>query len=385
MGAPPRVAVFVDMPGGYGRGLLTGISNYVRAHRPWRLFGDPERAVAPVFDLASWDGDGLIIHLHTRELEAMARATGVPCVNVSGRMLRTEVPTVLPDNRAVGRLVATHFLERGFRQFAYTGFTGHGYAITRGNAFRATLESAGHECLMHESPAPREGARGSWERQQSHLRAWVEALPRPVAVMACNDVRARQVAQICEEAGLRVPEDIALVGSDNDELICELSNPPLSSVDLAIERVGYQAAAMLDALMSGQPPPDAPVLVPPAGVITRRSSDLLAIDDADVADAVRYIRDHAAEPVQVNDVVNATAVSRRVLERRFKRVLGHTVGDYLARTHVDRAAQLLIHTDLSMADIAARCGFNYIQQFNAVFKRHLHQTPRAYRNQHRVR
>ena len=386
-GGEPRVAVFVDMLSEYGRDILGGVSDYIRTHRPWVVFGDPERVVAPVQRMSEWDGDGIIAHVGDPALLESIRASGLPVVNVSSMLLveggegGTPFASVLPDNAAVARLAAEHLLDRGFQAFGFCGFTGHPYSVLRGRAFERRLEEAGHACSFYESRPPQEA--GQWDRLQAELAEWVASLPKPTAIMGCNDARTRHVAQVCHAASIRVPEDVALIGADNDELVCEMSNPPLSSVDLSAQRVGYEAAALLERLMAGETPPPTPLIVPPAGVVVRRSSDILAIADPDVADALRFIHERFAKQIGVDDVVAVTSVSRRVLERRFAEHLQSTIHKRIAAARLARAKALLIHTDLPAADVADRCGFGYVQQFNTLFKREQGMTPTRYRREHR--
>ena len=392
---PRRVAVFVDMLSEYGRDVLAGVSDYIRTRRHWIMFGDPERVVAPVEEIGRWQGDGIIAHiLDEKTARAMAGAR-LPVVNVSSMLAQVPdrqsgqrgskigFPTVLPDNAAVGRLAAAHFLDRGFEAFGFCGFSGHRYSQARGEAFAARLAEAGHACAMHDSAPPQEAKR--WDRLQGELAAWVASLPKPAAIMGCNDVRARHVARVCLDYDIRVPEDVALIGADNDELVCEMSYPPLSSMDLSAQRVGYEAAVLLERLMSGESPPERPIVVPPVGVVTRQSSDVLAIPDSDVADALRFIRDNYARPIGVEEVVAATSASRRVLERRFTQHLSSTIHKQIAAARLAHAKALLVHSDEPAGEVALRCGFNYVQQFNTLFKRAMEVTPTEYRRRYRNR
>jgi len=384
--ATPVIALFVDIVSDYGRDILAGIATYVRNHEPWTIFGDPERVMTPVEQLQRWRGDGVIAHVSTDTMARAAEACGVPVVNVSQYLPDAPFPSVLPDNAAVGRIAAEYLLARGYEHFAYCGFIGHGYAEARLASFAGRLLDEGHQVQVNRSEPPQERAE-QWDRRQADLASWVRSLPKPVGLMCCNDTRARHVTQACVTAGVRVPEDVAIIGADNDELICAMSNPPLSSIDVSAERVGYEAAALLARLMRGEPapPPDQPILIPPGEVIVRQSSDALAISDPDVAAAMRFIREHRGEPIQVDDVVEATHASRRVLERRFKKLLGRTIGTQIAMAHIDRAKGLLADTDLPTSQIAERSGYAYVQQFNALFKRHAGITPTAYRRRFRMR
>lgn len=368
----------------FGRDILTGVNRYNRAHGGWTIYGDPERIVAPIDDLRRWAGDGVIAQVWRADIHALMDRVEFPVVNVSQHMAESVLTSVLADSRTVGQLAAQHLLGRGFTQFAFCGFVGHRYSELRADAFDAEVARHGFPCVRFDTEPPQvEPER--WDERLTALANWVRRLPRPIGVMCCNDVRARHVAQACTEAGVRVPEEMALVGADDDVLICEMSTPPLSSVDVNAAQVGYEAAALLDRLMNGEAPPTGPALVPPVGVVTRRSSDVLAVADPVVVDAMRFIHENASRPIGVNDVVDAVPASRRVLERRFKAALGRTVGEQIGQARIDRAKQLLVASDVPTPHVAAKSGFNYVQQFNTMFKRVTGMTPIAYRRQYRLR
>ena len=197
--------------------------------------------------------------------------------------------------------------------------------------------------------------------------------------MACYDVRARHVLTTCRKLGILVPEQVAVIGVDNDELMCELTSPPLSSIEQGARTIGYRAAALLDRLMAGRKAEQLKYVVQPDGVVTRRSSDALAIDDADVAAAFRFIRDHACEGIRAGDVVAAVAISRTALMSRFKAIVGRTIHAEIQRVQIDRVRQLVAATDLPLNRVAMQTGFRYLQQMIAAFRRHTGQTPGEYR------
>ena len=379
-----RVAIFVNVAIAYGRDTLLGISRYIRTHEPWLIFGDPDRSATPMGDANEWDGDGVIGQISGPHNHDLLRRPGLPVINVHDHTADWGAASVLPDNIAIGRMGARHLLERGFRHFGFCGFQGHGYSQWRALGFATEVQR--ERCQISQFDG--EGMQTTperWNEVKADMTAWVRSLPRPVGVMCCNDTRARHLAQICQDVGVRVPEDMALLGVDNDVLTCGMSNPPLSSVDLSAEQMGYEAAAVLDRLMAGGGRPTAPILIPPTGVVTRHSSDVLAISDPTVAQAVRFIYEHAGEPIGVDDVVNAVPASRRVLERRFRTILNHTIGEQIGNARIDRAKELLVHSDVPTPVVALRSGFRYVQQFNMMFKRFTGVTPVAYRRQFHMR
>jgi LacI family transcriptional regulator len=347
------------------------------------MYGDHERVIMPIEDYSHWKGDGVIVQHLRPEIQPLVAGVAWPVINVSDHAAADRFVSVIPDNAEIGRLAARHFFERGFRNFGYCGFAGANHSKVRGDSFAAEATSLGCSCAQIEG-AGWQLEPQRWPERHAEIAAWIRALPRPAGVFCCNDIRARHVAQICADIGVRVPEELALLGVDNDELVCEMGSVAISSIDLAAAEVGYQAAAMLDQLAEGAPRPASPVLVHPAAIVTRRSSDMLAIADSAVVETLRYIHEHAQEPIGVEEIARAATIGRRVLERRFKSALGRTIGQQLASARINRAKQLLTQSDLPAPLIAERCGFRYVQQFNATFRRVVSMTPTAYRRQFRM-
>jgi LacI family transcriptional regulator len=269
-------------------------------------------------------------------------------------------------------------MERGFRHFAFCGFAGQQWARERRQGFVATLKQAGLSCEVYESTWTGPRAR-PWEQEQTEISRWLQALPKPVGVMACNDIRGQYVLDACERVNLAVPEEIAVIGVDNDEVLCEICDPPLSSVVPNPERIGYEAAALLDRLMAGGKPAQQEWRIEPLGVVTRHSTDVLAIDDRHVAAAVRYIREHACEGARVRDLLAQVPLARTILERRFRKYLGHSPQAEIRTVQLKRVKQLLIETDLPLARIAEMAGFEHPEYMSFVFKRETGQTPGGYR------
>lgn len=220
-----------------------------------------------------------------------------------------------------------------------------------------------------------------WALDEKVLR-WVRGLPRPVGVFAANDAWGVQLIEVCRQANLRVPDDVALVGVDNDDLLCEMARPSLSSVAVPAEQVGFEAAALLDKLLAGETPAAGSALFPPVRVVARQSSDLLALDDAEVAAAVRLIR-RAGKPIQVADILREVAISRRALERRFAAVLGRGLGEEIRRVRVERARELLAGTELPMAAVAARAGYSGVTRLCVAFRKGTGYAPADYRRRFR--
>lgn len=386
----PRVALLIESSRAYGRRTLSGIARYVREHRPWAIFLQ-ERSLGDKCPdwLKDWKGEGVIARLETRQIAEAVRRLGVPVVDVRYLLRIPGVPCVRPDDLAATRLAFEHLRERGFRQFAFCGFNGADYSDGRRDAFVQCAAAAGLPChvyvdsvkLHHASTLGYE-ARGL--KDGDNVARWLERLPKPVGLMACNDIRGQQVLTACRAAEIAVPEQVAVIGVDNDEMLCELSDPPLSSVSLDTERIGYEAAALLDQMIAGKKPKEPLILVQPAGVVTRRSTDVLAIEDRHITTATRFIREHACEGIDVTDVLKFVPLSRSTLERRFLRVLGRSPKEEIMRARIVRAKQLLAETDFTLAQVADKVGFEHPEYLSVIFKKKTGLTPGDYRLQSRA-
>lgn len=399
----PSVGVVVNAVGGYSRGVLRGIASYAAA-RGWRIgvAGVNTRAVDP----ASGVWSGVLAQVGDdaagRRLVEGCRSAGVPLVNISGALWEPSVPTVVSDDHQVGRLGADHLLRIGRRRLVFYGPDPRAFVERRRLGFveRARESGAWVGCVVNE-----QGLQGHLAGAGSGGTAAAELAG--LGVMACNDRIALDVLEWCRRLRRRVPEDVAVLGVDDDDLLQSLADPPLSSVNTARDRVGFEAAAMLDRLMRdgnphepslqeretgsaggwqarsevGRPVPR--VLVAPKGVVSRRSTDLTAVRDRDVADAMRFIHSHAGRPITVDDVVSGVAVGRRQLERKFRFVLGRSVLEEITRCRVERARQLLGETELTLEQVAFASGFTSASYFSVVFKRRTGTTPQRFRETYR--
>lgn len=387
MAKRPRVALLVESGRSYGRGVLHGIAEYVRLHGPWSISLDDRGLIAsPPSWLRDFDGDGIIARVENRKVGRAILARGLAAVDVRGLCLDLPIPLIETDDAEVVRLAAGHLLERGFRHYAYCGFVGANYSDKRERYFREHIAAAGFEVHAY-SPPEQQRSRGTWDLERhnltyhEHLKAWLKALPRPLGLMACNDIRGQQVLNACREAGIPVPDEVAVIGVDNDDVLCDLSDPPLSSVMPNTRRIGYEAAALLERLMAQRSPLPEPVFVPPLGVVTRRSTDVLAVEDRDVAAAVRFIRENAGKGIKVEDVLAEVPLSRSVLERRFVKLIGRTPKAEIVRVQVERVKQLLAETDYPLSRVATMTGFEHPEYLSVLFKNNTGQTPGQYRAQ----
>jgi LacI family transcriptional regulator len=376
-----HVALLIETSGSYGRGLLRGVAKYNRDHGGWSTYfhphglGDP-----PPAWLTSWKGDGILARVETRQIADVLSHSGVPVVNLRGTVPDLGFPYVGPDHALIAKLAAEHLLERGLRHFAFCGRSPgiHPGLDERGANFRRCIEEAGYECNVYTEWS-RVGQE-AWEREQERLAKWLKSLPKPVGVMAANDERGLQVLDACRRSTASVPDEIAVIGVDNDEHICELSIPPLTSVDVNAEEIGHQAAALLDQMMRGRKSYPKSQQLPPRAVVTRLSTDVIASDDPDVNRAIRFIHERAGRGMNVADVLTQMGMSHATLQQRMKRAVGRTIHEEIERTRLNRVKELLLSPDKTIKQVAHETGFSSVQYMTRVFRATVGETPARYRN-----
>jgi LacI family transcriptional regulator len=380
MAKRPQVALLVETSNAYARGLLCGINAYMREHRPWSIIlPERGRGDAPLKWLRTWRGDGIIARIETRRIAAIVREMRAPTVNVGAARLVPEFPSVETDNRAIARLAFAHLFERGFRSLAYCGERRFPWSLERGHWFADMARKAGCMLAVYPSADSKHSSTAPWDQDLRELTEWIRQLPRPCGMMVCHDYLGRQVLDICRGCAIAVPDELAVVGVDNDDLFCNMSDPPLTSVAPDTHRAGYQAAELLDQMMAGRKLKKGSCLIEPTGIITRTSSDVFATDDAEVSAAVRVIREHACDGIKVQDVMRMVPLSLRILESRFKRIVGHSMQEEILRVRLQRVKQLLAETDLSQASIAKLTGFKVKEYLSRAFRQRFRQTPGQYR------
>jgi LacI family transcriptional regulator len=393
MPGSPKVALLIETSRGYGRALLRGIVRYARLHGPWGFYVTPGDFEQVLPRMKSWGGTGIIARIETPQVARAILNSGLPTIalDLSKEQLRPGHPLarldeVASDSRGAARMAAEHLLDRGLRHFAFVGLSGRVWSDRRREGFVARIREFGFDVHVYEPM--RTGRERAWEREQPKLSKWIRSLPRPVGLMACNDDRGREVLEACRSAGLAIPEEVAVIGVDNDDLLCELADPPLTSVALNAEAGGYRMAALLDERMRarGRAASRKPqrLVVEPLRVETRRSTDIIALDDPEVASAVRFLQDRGCGPIGVDDLVDHLAISRRSLEIRFRKMIGRTIHEELQRVRLERARRLLLETDHSIPRVAEAAGFSSPSYFVQVFRQHTGLTPARFRKQSRT-
>ncbi|MEP4078327.1 substrate-binding domain-containing protein [Haloferula sp.] len=384
-----HVALLIESSRSYGRGLLEGIAAYVRFGGAWSLRHQEMSfdAVTPAW-LHDWEGDGILARIESAEMAATIHSLGIPAVDLRCWKGIPGAPQINTDDEAVVRMAIDHLRHQGLDRFAFCGFEGADYSVRRLGWFRELMSGQESEPPVYESEGSRRpttiGQESKGMLDTEGVTSWLKSLVKPIGLVACNDIRAQQVLQCCADAGIAVPDDIAVIGVDNDEVICGLCHPNLSSVDPNTHQIGYDAAALLDRMMNGGEVPTGEVLVPPNRVMVRGSTDVVAIEDRTVAAAYRYLREHACEGISVEDVVKTVPISRRSLERRMRHYFGHSPSELIADVRVARIKQLLEETDFPLKRIAGLAGFTHDEHMAVFFRKQVGDPPGKYRKSWRA-
>lgn len=376
-----RVGIFVETSLASGREMVSGISRFARERNDWSVFfhTGPLGAMIPSF-LNNWSGDGIIARIANFDLFQRVAALGIPVVDVLGNVTESPFPLVRSDDLAIARMVGEHFLSRGYRHLAFFGLEKESWSIARREGL-AALASEQHDTSFHALEIQhKERESEAWSRYFSRISQWIEALPKPVGLMVASDQFGPDLIEACHHLGLAVPDQVSLVGVDNDSPFCEICRPRLSSVEPNHERVGYEAARLLDRLMQSAGSTTSEVQeIQPRMLHVRQSSDATALEDPILVRALRFIRANGCLSIGVDDIARESGVSRSVLQRRFRSVLKKTVLETVLAVRLDRAKEMLATTDLPLPDVADRSGFKHQEYLGYVFKKHLDTTPGKYR------
>lgn len=366
------IGLAVDTVGSYGREVIQGVMAFCRLNPHWVIAVEPRLWVYEnQLEPASWKVDGLIIQAYSEEIIEGVHRAGIPAINVSNMSLATPpLPTIVPDDLAIGRMAADYLLTLTFPHFGFCAHHATEYSRLRGQAFHARLAEAGR-------------AASECDTVSEDLGAWLVAQPKPIVVFCCNDTWAHRTMTAARRAGLRVPDQVGVIGVDDDELLNTVGGLPMSSIAIPAARIGFEAARLLEGALDGTAPPLLTTL-PPLNVVPRATTRLTRDEPPEVSEALKYIRMNASRPMQVDDVVDHLSVTRRSLERRFQKSLGRSIGSEIRRAHVERAKQLLIHTTLSVEAVATASGFASATMLGVHFRRLAGEAPTAFRKRNNV-
>lgn len=367
------IALAMDYANPFVRSVAESVARYGFQQGNWRFYAPHGAPEVSLSDLKKWSGHGVIGMLDNEQMTEL-RKRGIAAVNIFGRFQDLPRTSVVVDNLEIGRMAAEYFIHKGVRRFAITGRKVFGDATLKYDGFISTLAGRGFQCLELKS-----------RQSIQHIGAQIAQLAGdgPVGVLATEDPVGRVVIDACIDSDLRVPEDVSVLGVNNDAFACEMLHPQMSSIELGAARVGWQAAHMLDQLMNGAEEPTEPIRISPEKIVERHSTDLTAVGDKAVAAALRYIRENAHRPTQVDDVARAAHVGRRTLENRFRALLQISIYEVIRRERIARACRLLKETDMLIEDISGACGYSTRERFNQSFKLEAGTTPSDYRRKYR--
>jgi LacI family transcriptional regulator len=381
----PTVALFIETSRAYGRDLCLGIADYARSHGEWNFLIQERdlRGGIPEW-LAGWKGDGILCRLSDPELAELFANARCPVVDLYGQIRHPGIPFLDTDAVAVADMAARFFVNSAFSHFAFCGFPGLWFSDDRGKAFETAIARFGARLHVYQPPvawnvtdvARRESLHPSGSPQ---LTKWLASLPPRTAILACNDVRAQQLVMVAASIGRGIPEDLAVMGVDDDHLICELCTPRLTSIRPDTHTLGYTAAHWLHQLMTGKKPPYHELLVAPLQITERASTDTIASDDEVLVKALRFIRDHAHEAIDASRVIAHVGLARSSVEQRFRQTLGRTIKAEITRARINRASVLLRETRMNLETIAHACGFATASHFVRIFKQENGTTPGVFR------
>ena len=381
--------MLIETSRAYGRGVATGVIQYAREH-DWVLY--PQES-GLFLKLPPWLSrvklDGIIAEVYTSEMAQPLRALKIPVVDSYSQGHLPGAPMVETDPAAVGRMAATFFLQAGFTRFAYCGYPGIYFSDGREKAFINLLRTRGFSCECYNPPAKVRKSNDLFLRERGGMEyekdigKWLRQLPKPIAIFACNDIRGQQLLNACRDYGVKAPEEVTVLGVDNDLLICEMSHPTLSSIAPDTEGIGQTAAAALDQLMTGKVPPRIRQSLPPLRIVERQSTDIVPDPHPVIARATHLIRDEACSGLTVELLCDRIGLGRTHLDTLFRTRLGRTVAKEISRVRLNRSRRLLLDTDLPLASVAKQAGFLTLPHFCRVFKRENHLSPTQFRQQAR--
>ncbi|MDZ8118783.1 DNA-binding transcriptional regulator [Pontiella sp. NLcol2] len=372
-----NVAILLNAKLDWGRNIMNGILAYAQEVGPWKVW--IRRDAPNQFNHLpeNWEGDGVIARVSSETLAKELTEHGIPYVNVDDNPLpNLPAPSFLTDDKAGTEMAAEFFIEKGFRTIALVGSIQKPTNLHYINSFKQALSNHNMPCHFFEITP-------NWTDAQPKLCAWLQQLPKPAGLLCLGINGTSRIVNLCNDLGISVPHDIAILASNDDQIGCHSCFPPLSGIISPTEQIGYRAAEKLHRLMLGEPMKPETFYIPPPSIVERLSTDTLAVKDPRLVKAMQFIKKHAFEPITMNDILKVVPMSRRSLERRFSEVFKHTPNNEIRRLRMNRAKELLAETDLPMADIAEACGYSSYNYLSHAFRNATGISPSAYRKQFR--
>lgn len=374
-----KIVLLIETSREFGRQLINGIARYSRINGPWSFYKEQTGLKSSIHRLTSWKPDGIIMRnsMIKKELLKLKIPTILALHDPSSH---PKLPVIKTNSQAIAKMASEHFIEKGFKNFAFCGFDIFEWSNERKLFFTKYNNEAGFTTHLYDSS--KKNISQDWEVEQRHVIEWLKSIPKPVALMACNDDRGQHILEVCKLIGLKVPDDVSVIGVDNDPMICEIGDPPLTSIALDVESAGFNSAKLLNDLISGTKMNGQQIIVSPTHVVQRQSSDIFAVNDLEITKALKFIRENARSKIYVKDVVNSTCLSRRILEKRFRDILHRSIYDEIRRRRVDLITKFLIETDLPISEITSLFTFTDMEHISRYFKKEKGMGLREFRKLH---
>jgi len=378
-----KIILLSDFAQEYNKDLLRGITRYSKDHGSWTFCRMPMHhretiGMDAIFQWAKeWEADGIIGQFHNDEEVKKFTQAKIPIIAQDFKERLSGIPNITGSYRETGRLGAEYFLKKGFRNFAFYGFNNLVWSRERAEGFEERVQEAGYE--VHNYEFKNSPSMADWYYTSSAISAWLNSLPKPIALMTCDDNQGNHIIEAAGHAGIRIPEEIAVLGVDNDEMICDLSDPPLSSIELDTEKSGYEAARLMEQMIGAKMCTAPDITVKATQVITRHSTDIFASKDKYIVSALKYIHDNLDKNLKVDQVLREVPLSRRSLEKRFVQTTGYPVYEYIYNQRIEKFTQKLLETDMTIFEIALDLGLNDSKNIARQFKQIKGLTPMEYR------
>ena len=374
-----KIVILLETSRAFGRQLIIGIARYSRLYGPWSFYKEPIDLKSSIPHLTNWKPDGIIMRdsLITKELLKLKIPT---ILAIHDSKYPKDLPVIKTDSYSIAKMASEHLLEKGLKNFAFCGFDNYDWSKERRLYFSRFNSKAGYK--THIYIQPKRIKKDDWQNELQHVSEWIKSLPKPVGIFACNDDRGQHILEVCKSINLNVPEDVAVIGVDNDPMVCEIGDPPLTSIALNVESAGYEAAKLLDQLIDKKKVGLRKMIVTPSHVVQRQSTDIFAVNDDEVATAIRYIKNNAKNKILVKDVVKATSISRRTLEKRFKKTIHRSIYREIQQVRIELISKLLVETDLSISQITSLFSFTGVEHISRYFKKEKGVGLREFRKLH---
>ena len=379
MGKMKKIVLMIKPQGAFDRRFLRGIARFTHSHFDWSIFHQSEKKNRNLKIVKNWGAHGAIVDY--REFEEVHTAfRNIPIITINSNRSDSKLPNIQSDSDSIAQIAFDHFKERGFKTFAFAGFDDLKWSKDRKSSFEAIVTSNGLSCEFFLSSYINKN--WTWDKELKLLVDWVTSLPKPTAILSCSDEHGRHIIEACRNANISIPDEVAIVGIDNDDVICNLCSPTLSSIFLNTEPVGYRAAELLDKLMRGEKMDGQRIIAEPTEVETRGSSDIFLIDDPEMNRVIKYIHENSTRPIDVEEIAEYSCRSRRSLYDSFIKTTGLSPSQYIQNIRIKQISRLLLKTDLSLNHIAHKLGYSGSEKISRVFKKEKGVTPSTYRKKY---